>query len=82
MIISGHSDDDVLVDAEIDGGLRNYFLCVIYIYTRTLELTCFKDRLGFLANAWDSMAVQINQQTWETGMVIVCVPVFRFLPLC
>ena len=28
VIISGHSDADVLVDAETDGGLRNYFLCV------------------------------------------------------
>ena len=28
VIISGHSDAGVLVDAETDGGLRNYFLCV------------------------------------------------------
>lgn len=28
MIISGNSDAEVLVDSEMDGGLRNYFLCV------------------------------------------------------
>ena len=27
-IISGNSDSRVLQDAEVDGGLRNYFLCV------------------------------------------------------
>jgi hypothetical protein len=27
-IISGNSDDEVLVDAEVNGGLWNYFLCV------------------------------------------------------
>ena len=26
IIISGHSDEEVLVDVETDGGLRNYFL--------------------------------------------------------
>ena len=28
-IISGNSDARVLQDAEVDGGLRNYFLCVL-----------------------------------------------------
>lgn len=36
-IITGNSDPRVLVDAEIDGGLRNYFL---YVCTEPLPPLC------------------------------------------
>jgi len=36
-IISGHSDDAVLKDQEINGGLRNFFLCV-NLFNRTYSL--------------------------------------------
>lgn len=39
-IISGHSDDAVLKDQEINGGLRNFFLCVnLFDHTYSLDLT-------------------------------------------
>jgi hypothetical protein len=32
-IISGKSDKEILVDAQVDGGLRNYFLCVSFSFS-------------------------------------------------
>ena len=51
-VISGFSDERVLKDQEVDGGLRNYFLCASSFFcTFSRLLTLLTNRsLGFSGN--------------------------------
>lgn len=49
-MISGNSDERVLKDQEVDGGLRNYFLCVTAPMTFWFALIPCGRSLGFAGN--------------------------------
>lgn len=53
-IISGNSDQDVLKDQEVDGGLRNYFLYASCFYNH-LMLNSFAGHYTFPGNVLGSM---------------------------
>jgi hypothetical protein len=75
MIISGNSDAAVLVDQEINGGLRNFFLSGLLPRDNPTSLMPRThpslDPSNSHRNAWDNTWVSTRGPTWAMDMVDV-----------
>ena len=72
-IISGNSDEAVLVDSEADGGLRNYFECVFLLSNGSClcVIDLFLGLLGFHPNVLGRRRLLIRRRILVMGMGIV-----------
>lgn len=93
-IITGNSDPRVLVDAEVDGGLRNYFLYVFHypnspvlsapisLYSPDLAHIQTTGRSGSRVNALASTQAQIRRPILGMEMASVRQLSLYFTPSC